>query len=329
MIMPSMESIARDLFVYSGPIDRTGADKFVDMVNAATERPEGVSLFLTSYGGDADSAFRVARALSHAYENIRVLIAGQCKSAGTLVTLAANEIAFGPWGELGPLDVQLRKPDEIFSGHSGLDELQTLAIITDHGYDAFRQYVIDLTVGAGISTRSAAQIAASLVAGLLEPIAAQIDPHRLGEAIRAINIASYYGNRLATSNVRDEALDRLISGYPTHTFVIDINEARTLFEVVDQLTDDEVEIAERLQETGGMIRYPSEEAVILDVKEMFAASGESTEEMPDGDDGTRRPEALDGAEPRGAGADEASAGDEPPAVAAESAAGGARPASEK
>lgn len=328
--MDGMERTDGDLFVYSGPIDQMGADKFVDMVSARSELSESASLFLTSYGGDADSAFRVARALSHAYERIRVLIAGQCKSAGTLVTLAANEIAFGPWGELGPLDVQIRKPDEIFSGHSGLDELQTLAIITDHGYDAFRQYVIDLTAGAGISTRSAAQIAASLVAGLLEPIAAQIDPHRLGEAIRAINIASYYGERLATSNVKDDALDRLISGYPTHTFVIDIHEARTLFEVVGQLTDDEVEIAERLQETGGMIRYPSEEPVILDVKGMLAVSDESTEEITDGDDGTRRPEAPDGAEPRSAGADEASAGDEPPAVAAEpAAADGARLAPEK
>lgn len=190
--------------------------------------------------------------------------------------------------------------------------------------------MIDLTANAGISTRSAAQIAASLVAGLLEPIAAQIDPHRLGEAIRAINIANYYGTRLATSNVKSEALDRLISGYPTHTFVIDINEAKTLFEVVDQLTDAEVEIAEHLQETQGMIRYPSGEPVVLDLMEMFAVSGESTKEISDGDDGTGRPEALGGAEPRSAGADEARAGDEPPTVAAESAAAdGAHLASEK
>jgi ClpP class serine protease len=40
-------------------------------------------------------------------------VSGYCKSAGTLIALGANELAFGEHGELGPLDVQIAKRDEV------------------------------------------------------------------------------------------------------------------------------------------------------------------------------------------------------------------------
>ena len=40
----------------------------------------------------------------------------RCKSAGTLLLIGATSLIISDRGELGPLDVQLSKPDEIFEG---------------------------------------------------------------------------------------------------------------------------------------------------------------------------------------------------------------------
>ncbi len=69
---------------------------------------------------DADVAYRIARCLQHRYERITAVISGQCKSAGTLLAIGAHELAFSDHGELGPLDVQLRKADDMWAATSGL-----------------------------------------------------------------------------------------------------------------------------------------------------------------------------------------------------------------
>ena len=47
-----------------------------------------------------------------------------------------------------------------------------------------------------------------------------------------MRVAMEYGNRLNRGNLKEGALARLISGYPSHGFIIDRDEAATLFERV-------------------------------------------------------------------------------------------------
>jgi len=53
-------------------------------------------------------------------DQLTVLVSGPCKSAGTLLAIGANELAFTPYGELGPLDIQLTKVDKFQQQESGL-----------------------------------------------------------------------------------------------------------------------------------------------------------------------------------------------------------------
>ena len=81
---------------------------------------------------------------------------------------------------------------------SGLDHLGTLTLIRSHAFAAFQDYMLQL-VGksqGAISTKTACEIASQLVAGLFEPISAQIDPHRVSEVQRVMDIAKMYGKRL-------------------------------------------------------------------------------------------------------------------------------------
>src|ERR1700733_12881065 len=110
-----------DLFCFSGRIEQWSARNFVDNVLSRSRHSKNVALFLCTYGGDPHSAFRMVRCLKKHYSGgkIRLLIDGPCKSAGALIALGVDEIAFGPRGELGPLDTQLTKQDEILFMSSG------------------------------------------------------------------------------------------------------------------------------------------------------------------------------------------------------------------
>lgn len=162
-----------------------------------------------------------------------------CKSAGTLIAIGANELAIGDLGELGPLDVQVSKPTEILERGSGLDYTQALSVALEHALAAFGQSLLQMRGGhLRLSTKLAGELACRLACGVVEPLYAQIDPNRIGEMQRAIQIAHDYGRRLDGhgSNLLEGALDRLVAGYPSHGFVIDRKEARQLFRKVDALT---------------------------------------------------------------------------------------------
>src|SRR5690625_738138 len=113
------------------------------------------TVFLTTRGGDPDGAYRIGRCLRHYYEHVRLVVPSYCKSAGTLVAIAADELAIGDLGELGPLDVQVRKHNEMAERGSGLDYQEAMSAAFRHVMDAFKNALIDIRTGTRVSTRLA------------------------------------------------------------------------------------------------------------------------------------------------------------------------------
>jgi hypothetical protein len=221
------DALDADIYVVSGNLDRSSADLLISEYQQKALPRTNCALVLTTFGGDADGAFMIARFLKRAYQKFSLFVFGFCKSAGTLVALGADEIVMSEHGELGPLDVQMFQPDEIIRLNSGLDILQGLNMITAKTSQMFEENFSKLLMTGGtITTRTAADIATSMATQLLAPIAAQIDPLRLGEIQRAISIARQYGVRLGA---KKETVEKLIYEYPSHGFVIDYEEARMLF----------------------------------------------------------------------------------------------------
>ena len=184
-LIKALDTANTDIYVYSGGLYEPYITQVLDSV-VKRDRKENVSLFLTTYGGNPHSAYRLASVLKAVYRQFRLVVWGSCKSAGTLVAVGADELAFGLSGELGPLDVQLAKPDELIPQSSGLDTLQAVASLRGAAFDAFQDYmgsIISDSRGA-ISTKTACEVAVQLVDSIFGPIAAQIDPHRLGEVDR-------------------------------------------------------------------------------------------------------------------------------------------------
>lgn len=225
-----------DIFVYIGEINRQGYTNLSNEIAAIHDsRKENALLCLATFGGDPDAGYRIGRCLQHYYEGkVSIFAPSLCKSSGTLTAIAANHLIIGNQGELGPLDIQLRKTDEIGEQSSGLDIFKAVNFLEARVMEQFYQYLPTIRFGSGISTRLSADIAAKLIQSVIQPIASQIDPIKIGEHQRAIGIAQKYGELLneMTKTLKPNALATLIAGYPSHSFVIDRKEAEKLFNKV-------------------------------------------------------------------------------------------------
>ena len=138
--------------------------------------------------------------------------------------------------------------------------------------------------GGSVRIKTASEIAVQLVASWLNPIAEQIDPLRLGEAQRAIAIAKEYGVRIGSKNLNPGALDTLVEGYPSHSFVIDQEEADKLFKNVRSIEEKELEIAEGLSPH---THDPSKEPIVLSLDESGHEKGGDAHEGASIEEGLR------------------------------------------
>jgi len=231
-----------DVLLVNAPIENGLDDDIICAVDDRKRR-KNIFLILVTPGGDANASYRIARCLQDSYERFIAFVSGYCKSAGTLCVLGANEIVMSDMGELGPLDVQVYKKDELFEASSGLVASEALSALQSRAFEMFEEYFLAIQVKSGnrITFKTATEIAAKISVGLLEPLYKQIDPLHVGEIARSMKIARDYGKRLMlrSHNYDDKTLDMLVETYPSHGFVIDKPEAETLFRNVRGSTETE------------------------------------------------------------------------------------------
>ncbi|MCJ2140366.1 SDH family Clp fold serine proteinase [Methylobacterium sp. E-066] len=248
----AIESVAdhydADVIAYVGVITSADDESFIRMCRDREQKRKNVLMILSTPGGSADAAYRVARCLQRCY-NTKVedpskrgqfilYVHDFCKSAGTLLSLGSTLLIMSQSAQLGPIDVQLLKEEEVGERRSGLAPRQALETMAVQAGSSFHRLFRHLRSRSQLSTKMAAELAASLTVGVMEPIYGQLDPIRIGEVERFVRIAQEYGERLSTANVSRGTIERLLSSYPSHEFVIDRDEARELFNQVEIPTDE-------------------------------------------------------------------------------------------
>lgn len=241
----------QDFYIFVGDITDNNVDKFIRIIRDKENRKSGCAIILSTYGGDPDAGYRIIRSIKQYYDSLTLYVFGVCKSTGTLMALGADEIVMSDFGEFGPLDIQLVKDDELLN-MSGLNFVQSLLSLNEQMLNSFEDIFFSLKRRSqnSITTKTASEIASRLSIGLISPISAQMDPVKLGEVQRAINIAHEYGNRLCSDS---ELVEKLITNYPSHGFVIDYEEAKNIFVNVRWIDNDEF-ILER--ELINLVRRP-------------------------------------------------------------------------
>ena len=84
-------------------------DLFVDHLDEIGP-VEKISLILYTTGGSTSAAWNLVNLLQMFCEHLEVITLGKCMSAGTLISLGANNIIMTKQATLGPIDPSLQHP---------------------------------------------------------------------------------------------------------------------------------------------------------------------------------------------------------------------------
>ncbi|MER8503260.1 hypothetical protein [Mesorhizobium sp. M0204] len=224
-----------DIYFYSAPIDDEGFGAITQHVTENKRRDRALLILVTN-GGLANSAYQIARLFQTQYKHFAVFTPSRCKSAGTLIVLGASMIFMDPFSELGPLDVQLFKQNEIASRKSGLLSRSAFDAMADASFELYERLMMSITLrsGGNASFKLASELAASMASTMMAPVYAQINPEVVGSENRDLNVAFEYGVRLVqtSGNASGQSVFKLVYGYPSHDFIIDVEEASNLFDAV-------------------------------------------------------------------------------------------------
>lgn len=270
---PSAEEKAReiavelkaDVLLLNAPMDEPSFGSLV-MGILQNHRYKKVIVILTTFGGDAGAAYRMGRFLQYAYKDITMLIPSYCKSAGTLLAICAHRIMVTPFGHIGPLDVQLRRPNELGERRSGLVLRYAFESLQDRAFFLWQAFMYEIKRRSygNIDFSTASRIATEITVGLMEPIFAQIDPERVGEDYRDNLVAQAYGETLAevSKNIDRDSIHKLVHSYPSHDFIIDEHEMKKLFKNVVEPGSELTRLLTLLGEQAISPRIQSKEALI-------------------------------------------------------------------
>lgn len=238
-----------DTFLYSGELSPPGDLPFLEEIEQNRKSDE-CTLILVTNGGDPHSAYKIGRYIQSCYKKFSILVSGYCKSAGTMLATAANELIFTPYGELGPLDVQMRKEDKMLSMESGLNISEAFRAIENRAKDTYHEIIGGILAASDgvVSIRTALHAASEMVSSLYGPIFSQINPEEVGSRLRAMRIGEDYIKRLNSKweNLKPGSIDLLVKKYPSHSFVIDFLEAKELFNSVRRANKDEMNLVKKL-----------------------------------------------------------------------------------
>jgi hypothetical protein len=105
------KQLRANLLTYIGPID-DGAQALLKMaVESIEDRKTRLVVCLETYGGYAESAERIANTFRHHYRFVDFIVTTFAMSAGTILTMSADDLYMDYSATLGPIDPQLPRGD--------------------------------------------------------------------------------------------------------------------------------------------------------------------------------------------------------------------------
>lgn len=116
------------LLIYSGATNKaipyvsmSMADYYIIYDILKDVNSKDLDFYIETPGGSGLASEEIARFLRSKFENIRFVISGEAKSAGTILVLSGNEIMMTNSGSLGPIDAQIIIGRTQISAHDYLE----------------------------------------------------------------------------------------------------------------------------------------------------------------------------------------------------------------
>lgn len=95
---------------------------------------EKLDFIIETPGGSGEVAEDIVELLHDKYKEVSIIVPGYAKSAGTIITMAGNEILMGPTSALGPIDAQIIAQGKRFSAEALLQGIEKIkAEVTESG----------------------------------------------------------------------------------------------------------------------------------------------------------------------------------------------------
>jgi hypothetical protein len=197
---------------------------------------ETLDVVLQTFGGNIDAAFMFAKILRKSAKNLNIIVPLYAKSAGTLICLIADTILMTELSELGPLDTQISEnqdgdQQEVNSALNGFKALEQVQQHNTHTLDIVTKLIIqrcDIKLGDAI------HYAAEFCGNTSGTLYRHLNPKKIGEYARALEVGEYYGTMILTRYKKipekkaKMLANTLVYKYPSHEFVIDYEELQKL-----------------------------------------------------------------------------------------------------
>ncbi len=117
----------RYMFVYASDINKGRSrdidvsmiqDDFYNIQDILRESPhKKIDFYIETPGGSGEAAEEIANFLRKKFNEVNFVIAGEAKSAGTILVLSGDDIYMTDTGSLGPIDAQVRIGRSVVSAH--------------------------------------------------------------------------------------------------------------------------------------------------------------------------------------------------------------------
>lgn len=124
----------RDIIVYASDVDNKGnapvAIDFSDILPFNDQlnnlKGKSIDVILETPGGVAEAVEDLVRLLRDKYDHIGIIVPGTAKSAGTIYSMAGDEILMGTTSALGPIDAQIISSNKRYSADAFLEGLEKI-----------------------------------------------------------------------------------------------------------------------------------------------------------------------------------------------------------
>lgn len=194
---------------------------------------EEIDFIILSGGGSPDDAYRIISSLRSTFTTVNIIVPFWAKSAATLLSFGGSQIIMSEFGEFGALDVQLLKKES-----ADISEERESALIDEIALEELENRAMTRWMNMYLYLRASeytklfsrnetASIASDFLSKFYEPLLEQIDPYRIGEKKRNLDIATKYAERIlstyTSTNDGDakELIGFLVKDCPNHGFVVD------------------------------------------------------------------------------------------------------------
>ncbi len=223
------------------------------------------------------------------------------KGRGDASPQGSDTITLGEQAELGPLDVQVYEEKQEGRGeyHSALDPLKELEQLESLSLGTLASAMRFIATNYGMSSEDSLRHAMAFVEVTTGSLVGRLDPEMIGRYGRELAVATEYGERLLSTWSRwpprkiSEVVDQLVYGYPSHDYVIDHDELRTMGFDVGRFPEPQLAavsaLLPSLEEVEGSMVQLVEPSSVPSVVTVSAIAGGRTGTPPHAEEGGATP----------------------------------------